>query len=184
MQAQEELQASLELEQYLIQQHEAVERATAADMESKDQQYTRFWRYSGVPHAPAKLELDRSRIRDAGLLDPTAAIQALKDAQERTVLNPPITKAFSDNSALPHYLANTAANRNRDSLRQDAISKCRKSIREGKAFTWHALPSEQLNAAIKASRRRQKLSSLRMNGTIRPLVLMSSQGHNTVLPCF
>lgn len=171
MQAEEEMQASLELEQYLIQQHEAAERATAADMEVKDQRYTRFWRYSGVPHAPAKLELDSSRIKKAGLLDPTAAIQALKDTQRRTVLNPPITKEFSDNSALPHYLTNTATNRNRQSLRQDVISKCRKSIQEGKAFTWHALPSEQVDAAIKASRRRQKLSSQRMNGTSCPLAL-------------
>lgn len=141
-----------------------MERATAADMAAKDELYTRFWRYSGAPHAPAKLQLDSERIRAAGLVDPTAVLQALRDTQQKTVLNPPVTKAFSDNTALPHYLASTAANRNRESGRQDAIAKCRKSIREGKAFTWHSLPKPQLDAAVKASRQRQKLTSLRMNG--------------------
>lgn len=146
-----------------------MERATAASMAAKDKQYTRFWRYSGVPHVPAKLELDSARMQGAGLPDLSVILQALRDHQRRTVLNPPVTKEFSDNTSLPHYLANTAANTNRERMRQDVIARCRKSIREGKAFTWHSLPQDELAAAMKSSRRRQKLSSLRMNGIRHPM---------------
>lgn len=157
-----------------MQQHEAVEKATAAAMDAKDQQYTRFWRCAGVPAAPAKLELDSSRLEGAGLLDPTAVLESLREKERLTVLNPPVTKVYSDNTAQPHYLANTAANTNRERMRQDAITRCKKSIREGKAFTWHSLPQGELVAAMKASRRRQKLSSMRMNGMSFPIGVRSS----------
>jgi hypothetical protein len=110
--------------------------------------------------------LDKSKLQTAGLLDHRDLLSTIKAKYSKEVLNPPEVKEFSDSSAAPHYLAQTAANRNRALSRADLISKCKNSIAEGSAFKWHTFSPEQLRAELKANRERKILNSKRMNSAI------------------
>lgn len=155
---------SIQLEQYLKEQHATADQDKAADFDARDQEFSRFWRYAGLPHVAPPLVLDKSRLQAAGLLDHQEILDTIQTKFRKNVLNPPQLKEFSDSSAAPHYLAQTAANLNRAHARADMITNCKKSIAEGSAFKWHTFSSDKLRAELKASRDREILNRKRMNG--------------------
>ena len=157
---------SLELERYLKAQHEKAEQDRAADFEAKDEKYSRFWRYTGAPHIPPPLEVDKSKLQTAGLLHHQDILETVHAQYRRDYLDPLKHKEFSGGSEAPHYLAQTAANKNRAQTRADMISKCKKAIAEGSAFKWHTLSPEKLRAELKASRDREIPNRKRMNGVV------------------
>lgn len=166
LQCEKRIAESLQLEQYLKEQHDKADQDKAADFDARDQEFSRFWRYAGLPHVAPPLVLDKSKLQTAGLLDHRDILENIQTKYRKEMLDPPQLKEFSDSSAAPHYLAQTAANLNRAQTRADMISKCKKSIAEGSAFKWHTLSPDMLRAELKASRDREILNSKRMNGTI------------------
>jgi hypothetical protein len=164
LQCEAKIQESLQLEQYLKYQSAQAEQARAAEFDAKDEQFSRFWRYSGVPKTAPPLQLDKSKLAAAGLLDHRDILDSMHANYSRDVLNPVQVKEFCDNSAEPHYLAETWANKNRAKTRAGLITKCKKAIADGKAFKWRNLPPEQMQDALNASVKRHKLNRLKMNG--------------------
>ena len=145
MQCEEKIAESLQLEQYIKEQHEKADQDKAAYFDARDQEFTRFWRYTGLPHVAPPLVLDKSKLQSAGLLNHCDIFDTIQAKFRKEVLNPPQLKEFSDSSAAPHYLAQTAANLNRAHTRADLISKCKKSIAEGSAFKWHTLSPDAVS---------------------------------------
>lgn len=164
VQCEKRIEESLQLEQYLNEQHDKADRDRAAEFDAKDKEFSRFWRYAGLPHVAPPLVLDKSKLQTAGLLDHRDILHTLQAKLQKEILNPPELKEFSDSSAAPHYLTQTAANLNRAQTRAHLISKCKKSIAEGSAFKWNTLSPEMLRAELKASHDRALLNSKRMNG--------------------
>lgn len=164
LQCKAKLEQSLQLEKYLKDQHTQADEAKEAEFSAKDEEFSRFWRYSGLPRVAPHLELDKSKLAAAGLLDHRNIGDSMRAKYSKEVLNPLEVKEFSDSSAAPHYLAETSANRNRAKTHAGLISKCKKAIAEGKAFKWHTLPPDALQAALKANAKRHKLNQQKMNG--------------------
>ena len=166
MQCEQKIADSLQLEQYVKEQHDKADQDKAADFDARDQEFSRFWRYAGLPHVAPPLALDKSKLQTAGLLNHRDIVDTIQAKFRKEVLNPPALKEFSDTSAAPHYLAQTAANLNRAHTRADLINKCKKSIAEGSAFKWHTLSPDMLRAELKASKDRELMNRKRMNGMI------------------
>jgi hypothetical protein len=165
-QYEDDLAVSCGLDECLVIQQQEADASFKRELADKDEQFTRFWRYCGLPKRPSHLSLDRDKF--STLLNPMAIMEEYKRNQGREVLNPPAVFEYSDSSAAAHYLADTAVNRNRAKARTELIDKAKSAFQESKTLTWHRLPPEQLKALMKKSHRRHNLNSLRMNGANHP----------------
>lgn len=72
MQCEADVTQQQQMERYLVERHDSAATSFAQELAAKDEQYTRFWQYTGLPMKPSHLRLDGSKLEGEGLLDPGA----------------------------------------------------------------------------------------------------------------
>jgi hypothetical protein len=156
-----------ELEEYLLQQQRSAAASFDLELVRKDQQFTRFWRYTGLPVKQSHLALDPEKVASVGLIDSKSLMDVLHRARTKEVLNPPEIFEFNNAAAALHHLNQTAATLNRRAQCTGQIEQARsRSLQASGAFTWQKLPPQQLKELIKVSHERHKQTFQSMTGVL------------------
>ena len=142
----------------------AADAAFATAMHRRDEAFTRFWRCAKLPLEPSMLQLSEAAVHAAGAVDPKEVMREVQQQRHKEVLSPTQVFEFSDNTAAPHYLAQTAVNHNRAAMRAHLIEQAKESMAASPLLSWSKLDAKEAQARIRASKRRQKLHSQSMPG--------------------
>ena len=161
-----EISSRQELAAYLQQQQAQASTAHQQELDANDKLYTHFWRYAGLPPKPSHLTFDGTKTSADHLLNPKAIMGAVQQVHSKEVLQPTQVFEFSDATAAPHYLQQTAANINRATMRAGLLQQAREAPLSSKSRTWRTLSPEQVKELIDVSHQRQKLSKRTMPGVL------------------
>ena len=149
---------------YLLAEQQAAVESFERELDRKDDDFTRFWRYAGLPIKPSHLALDTQQLQDAKLLDPKSIGIGLDAKHVKEVLRPAEVFEFNDACAAPHYLAQTQTILQRSRQRAKLVASARARIDSSPKATWAKLPEARRKELLKANHVRQKKNSVKMNG--------------------
>jgi hypothetical protein len=162
MQFTNQVDAHNDLEQYLVKRQQESESSFDLELLCKDNEFTRFWRYTGLPIKASHLTLEPAKLAAQGLINPRDIMRSFKAHRQTEVLRPPPVHIFNDATAAPHHLAPTQAGMTR------AEAAVQKHVLRGQkeASCWAKMEMDQVQKLLKASKDRQKQAALVMSGTL------------------
>ena len=152
--------------QYLQTEQQKAAVSFQQELDAKDEEFTRFWRYAGLPMRPTHLALAPKQLSKGKLLNPKGIGERLAQRQQHEVLSPAEVFDFNDATAAPHYLAQTQSNVNNGMSRKEKLERARARIATSPLVTWQHRTADEVKALLKANHSRQKANSNTMNGAL------------------
>jgi hypothetical protein len=150
------------MEGYLTKRQGECKASFDLELQGRDEEFTRFWRYTGLPMKASHLTLDSKKLAAHGLINPKDIMHSFKAHRQTEVLQPPPVHVFNDITVAPHHLASTHAGE----VRAQAVARKLALGQQKKLSSWTNFDVEQVQKLVKASKERQKQAALRMSGAL------------------